>query len=589
MNKVVSIEIAGQVFWIDEEAYDVLRSYLKKIRHQLAGDDCEAEIVKDIELRIAELLYTFSSHDKKAITVEQLESVIEQVGFIDGDEEAEDYSEPVQPKKSYLDPQNKILAGVCAGLAIRFGVPAFVLRLVFIALTALFGLGLALYLIFWISLDKANSRTKALAAKGETATARKIAEYDAPKENPFVQLQRIIFLPISLVGTLLSVIGTHFVNRRKGYWFLFKNAFAAGLLFAAFFVLVGVYVFNEGRLFPVVINWVLSAAALYIVVLILAIYFREFYLDQPKRKLDRKFKRAAIAPVILVGLAFAYLNYAHLNHAHEEVERKFALEGNELELVFNEGLPDLMNPYAFDVRYSVITHSGPANEVNMLISYDADGSTVAKAKENIQTIEYAFNFAGNKLTLDRSWSLDPDAYVRGQGVEVVLEIPQNTIVKSSRELYLSRYGDPYRYFAKDYGIVEGTYLAVGDNLYDYGPEQDGRVSNNERIVLQDKFCAEFFFGEVWSCSSNIQYNIEYNSRFDKAFEAHTAEINEIRQYLLPDRSLFVSNLAELNEKAKELSETYPVITEFQQHVEQLMAIKAKNPSTTANGESNRSR
>ncbi|MCW9018579.1 MAG: PspC domain-containing protein, partial [Kangiellaceae bacterium] len=126
MNKVVSIEIAGQVFWIDEDAYEDLRNYLQKIRAQLEDDECADEIYKDIELRIAELLYGLHSDEKKAITQEQLDEVIEQVGFIEGEEESVEADS--LPRKSYLEPQNRILAGVCAGLATRFKVPAFIIR-----------------------------------------------------------------------------------------------------------------------------------------------------------------------------------------------------------------------------------------------------------------------------------------------------------------------------------------------------------------------------------------------------------------------------------------------------------------------------
>ena len=153
MNKVVSIEIAGQVFWIDEDAYDALQTYLQKIRAQLIDEESADEIFTDIELRIAELLFAYSGDEKQAISLLQLEEVIEQVGFIDSEN-----SEIEIPRKSYRDPQNKILGGVCAGLAVRLGVPAFVVRVIFLLLIPLFGLGIALYLIFWISLDTITRR-----------------------------------------------------------------------------------------------------------------------------------------------------------------------------------------------------------------------------------------------------------------------------------------------------------------------------------------------------------------------------------------------------------------------------------------------
>ena len=77
MNKVSSIEIAGQVFWINESAYSRLQQYLSQIRQQLTNEESADDIYQDIELRIAELLYTLNTSESRAISGEQLNTVIE--------------------------------------------------------------------------------------------------------------------------------------------------------------------------------------------------------------------------------------------------------------------------------------------------------------------------------------------------------------------------------------------------------------------------------------------------------------------------------------------------------------------------------
>ena len=39
MNKVTNFEIAGQVFSIEDKAFDVLNAYIKRIRAQLGKDE----------------------------------------------------------------------------------------------------------------------------------------------------------------------------------------------------------------------------------------------------------------------------------------------------------------------------------------------------------------------------------------------------------------------------------------------------------------------------------------------------------------------------------------------------------------------
>ena len=127
--ETVTIEIAGQVFWIDEKANHNLQSYLGKIDQQLAGDECAADIVKDIEFRIAELLYALESSEQNAITVMQTSQVIEQIGFIEGEEELDTVavspSDPPQHEPEQPESENSstisTIAKSLTSLALLYG------------------------------------------------------------------------------------------------------------------------------------------------------------------------------------------------------------------------------------------------------------------------------------------------------------------------------------------------------------------------------------------------------------------------------------------------------------------------------------
>jgi phage shock protein PspC (stress-responsive transcriptional regulator) len=573
VNKVVSIEIAGQVFWIEDAAYETLMAYLKKIRQQLAGEEDAKEIVKDIELRIAELLYGFASDDKKAITGRELDQVIEQIGFID-DEEAGIEVSAASPRKTYRDMQNKILAGVCSGIALRYSVPAFIVRLIFLALTFAFGLGVMLYLIFWFSLDANDSRRAALAAQGQTPTARRIAEQDTPRENPFIQLQRIIFLPISILGALVTVFGDHFKRRRDGYVFLFKNLVAAALIFLAFIGVGVIVALNQAHIFPRVFSWILSAGGMYLMVLIFTIYIREYYMKKPRARVSRQLKLGALVPVAMIVLAIGYTTFAHKAHEHERVEHTFALEGDTLQL---DLLPfDDKSRHSYNIRYSVETADSDDKTVKLIIDYSSDGKNIGDAKENLQSIDYVFNFNGDTLSIGEDWALKAGTYQRGQSVEVLIQVPQNVRFESPRRLRVDHIDKGYRYYTYWYND-EGphAYIASGDYIHEFDEDHANRLSENERHVLRDKFCDEFFISESWACINNVRTSVDDNRRFDRAFEKDSASIDQLREFLLSDRSLFVTNLREMDEIVQKLSVDYPVMNKFGTHINHLLEIKTK--------------
>ncbi len=56
----------------------------------------------------------------------------------------------MQNKRLTRSESNKMIGGVCAGLANYFGIDPTIVRLIFVALVVLYGQGLLLYLILWI-------------------------------------------------------------------------------------------------------------------------------------------------------------------------------------------------------------------------------------------------------------------------------------------------------------------------------------------------------------------------------------------------------------------------------------------------------
>jgi len=56
MNKTVNINLGGMFFHIDEDAYQKLTRYFDAIKRSLSKSSGQEEIIKDIEMRVSELL-----------------------------------------------------------------------------------------------------------------------------------------------------------------------------------------------------------------------------------------------------------------------------------------------------------------------------------------------------------------------------------------------------------------------------------------------------------------------------------------------------------------------------------------------------
>ena len=80
MKKTLTINLSGIVFNIDEDAYDVLQEYLKKLEMRFTGEEGK-EILCDIEARLAELFGDAVNHKQHAVvTIVHVENAIAQLG-----------------------------------------------------------------------------------------------------------------------------------------------------------------------------------------------------------------------------------------------------------------------------------------------------------------------------------------------------------------------------------------------------------------------------------------------------------------------------------------------------------------------------
>lgn len=165
MKKTLSINIAGIVFHIEEDAFATLDAYLKSIHAYFKNFEGAKDIVEDIEARIAEKFWNIRETEKtEAITQAHVDALIASLGTvadfkeIEGEEGKQEEAKATSTstesgaKKIFRrDLTNKKIGGVASGIANYFEIdPIWVRLILIIGFFGLFPLLHAANLVFWV-------------------------------------------------------------------------------------------------------------------------------------------------------------------------------------------------------------------------------------------------------------------------------------------------------------------------------------------------------------------------------------------------------------------------------------------------------
>ncbi len=178
----MTVNLAGRIYHIDEDAYEVLKKYLDKVRSELKSVEGGSEIYEDVEARISELFGEQLGSSRQVITLSDVDTIITTMGEpedISGKREGEKRSSfsYKSHRRMYRDPENRLIGGVCSGLAAYWHVDPTIVRLVFILL-AIFGMaGVLIYLILWVVLPEAQTVAQKLEMRGEPVNLSNIGDF----------------------------------------------------------------------------------------------------------------------------------------------------------------------------------------------------------------------------------------------------------------------------------------------------------------------------------------------------------------------------------------------------------------------------
>ena len=184
MNKTVNINLGGILFHIDEDAYQKLNRYFEAIKRSLTNSTGQDEIIKDIEIRVSELLTEKQKSEKHVVGMKDVDEVVAVMGQpedyrIDDEGTSNSTSTSLaatsgKSKKLYRDRDGAIVGGVLSGLGYYFGIDKTWLRILLVALVWAAGTGVLLYIILWIAMPEAVTTSEKLEMKGEPVNLENI-------------------------------------------------------------------------------------------------------------------------------------------------------------------------------------------------------------------------------------------------------------------------------------------------------------------------------------------------------------------------------------------------------------------------------
>jgi phage shock protein PspC (stress-responsive transcriptional regulator) len=480
MNKTVNINIGGLFFHIDEDAYQKLSKYFDAIKRSLSNSSGKEEIMKDIEMRVAELFTDRQQSDKHVINTKDVDEVVAVMGQpedyrIDEDTNSQTTSNfnSTSRKKLYRDKERGSIAGVCTGLGYYFGIDATWIKIAFLATAfAGFGFGIVVYLILWIATPEALTTSEKLEMRGEPVTISNIEKKVREEfENVSDKIKNVNY---DELGNRVKS-GASSVGSRLGEIFT--------TVFGAFAKVLGaiIVVISSVSLFGICITSIVAIFSSSLPQNTLINHFRTpLGLETPLWAQGLLFLLAAGIPMfffLILGLKLLVTNLRSLgniakysllavwiiaigilislgiNEATQiaydgkEVKKEIInlaandtlfikMKGNDFyskdnyrrtdfKLTQDENEKEVIYSNNVSIEFMKTDEKQPYIQVEKL----AVGKSAVEAKICAEKIKYGFKIVGNQLILDNYLLTEVANKFRNQNVELFLYLPKGTLIK----------------------------------------------------------------------------------------------------------------------------------------------------------------
>lgn len=535
MNKTININLGGTFFHIDENAYNHLRSYLEAVRATLSPEDSIAEIMDDIEARIAELFNESITNKDQVITLGRVKEVIEIMGqpeAFDPDNDAAKnstqnaHAEPKTPKQLFRDDENKYLGGVASGLGHYLGVDCLWIRLIWLMLFFLSsGTFFMIYILFWILVPAAKTTSDKLKMKGEPINISNIEKrvkegYDKFSDNVKSvdydkygnQVKRGTNRIVELIGNLLKGALTVFAKILGVLMLIFSVTTLLGLAFGLFSA-GSLEFWGQADLIQyyqaVSVAQIPFWALLTIVFLAVGIPFIVLFVVGLKLLIPN-LKSMGWTPKILIfalwiasilALIFFGAKHASFSSVTGQFQREIPLpvtKNDSITLTMNQSLfsgryaerdDDFVikmdadnNPIIVTNNVRLIVRSTQKEQGFIKVDSYADGASLDLAQEKAMHINYQIQITDGILELDPFLTTALEHKYRDQYVEVIVYLPAGSVLWADPNTHSYHQNTRAYNDLLDSGY-EGHYLRVMDRelkcLDCASDENDDKSSKNE--------------------------------------------------------------------------------------------------------------
>jgi phage shock protein PspC (stress-responsive transcriptional regulator) len=184
MQKVITINLNGNAYQLDETAYGLLRTYLDAAELQLKDNPDKAEIISDLEQAIADKCNRVLGARKTVVSTAEVKQIIEEMGPVEGtpgepasEKQERRRTEAGAPKRLYQIREGAMISGVCKGLAAFLNVDVTIVRIVFIALAVLTkGAFVIVYIVLMCVIPYATTSEEHAAAHGQPFNAQEVID-----------------------------------------------------------------------------------------------------------------------------------------------------------------------------------------------------------------------------------------------------------------------------------------------------------------------------------------------------------------------------------------------------------------------------
>jgi phage shock protein PspC (stress-responsive transcriptional regulator) len=190
MNTVITVNLNGNAYQLDEQGFESLRAYLDSAEARLASNPDKSEILSDIEQAIADKCRRYLNPHKSVVVAAELDRILAEMGPVESEAGGTATGPEVQ-RKAAGDPQSRtdaprrlyqvregaMISGVCNGFAAYFNVDVTIVRIIFVALTILTGsLWILAYILMMFIIPDATTSEERAAAHGEPFNAQELVD-----------------------------------------------------------------------------------------------------------------------------------------------------------------------------------------------------------------------------------------------------------------------------------------------------------------------------------------------------------------------------------------------------------------------------